>query len=149
MNVIYLVSGANLHRLGQRNPVHYGTLTYASLVQTLTLYAKEKGYELEAFQSNHEGALIDFLCSAYDRGGVGIVFNPGAFTHYAYSLHDTVEMKTIPIVEVHLSDISRREPWRAHSVLAPVVDAQFIGEGIISYQKAIDYLISLLKKPSR
>jgi 3-dehydroquinate dehydratase II len=101
---------------------------------------EQAGYVLEAYQSNHEGDLIDALQRAYSQGGKGILFNPGALTHYAYALHDAVEMKTIPVVEVHFSNIEQREPWRAISVIAPVVDARFFGEGITSYERALTWL---------
>jgi 3-dehydroquinate dehydratase-2 len=142
MRTFYLFSGPNLHKLGQRDPRHYGSLTYTQLVEQIRLKVEQAGYQLEIFQTNHEGELIDALYKAYDKGGIGILFNPGALTHYAYALHDAVELKTIPVVEVHLSNIEKREPWRAISVLKDVVDARFFGEGLLSYQKAVDYLLS-------
>lgn len=142
MNTIYLLFGPNLNWLGQRNPSHYGTLTYAQLVEKITLSAQRLGYTLHAIQSNHEGTLLDTLQEAYEKKAVGVLFNPGALTHYAYSLCDAVEMKTIPVVEVHLSNIDEREPWRRHSVIATVVDARFMGKGYQSMEEALEWLIA-------
>ena len=143
MQTIYLISGPNLNWLGKRRTDLYGRLTYEAFVAHIRAKVEQAGYVLEAYQSNHEGDLIDALQHAYSKGGKGILFNPGAFTHYAYALHDAVEMKTMPVVEVHFSNIEQREPWRAQSVISPVVDARFFGEGIGSYEQALAWLIHL------
>lgn len=143
LKYICLLYQYNLNWLGKRRTDLYGRLTYEAFVDHIRAKVEQAGFILEAYQSNHEGDLIDALQHAYTKGGKGILFNPGAFTHYAYALHDAVEMKTMPVVEVHFSNIETREPWRAQSVISPVVDARFFGEGMMSYEKAFQWLMNL------
>ncbi len=134
-----LINGPNLDMLGVREPDIYGTDTLASIESEVAEYAREHGVELDCFQSNHEGELIDKLHEAH---GVydGIVYNPGAHTHYSYALRDAVASIDVPVVEVHLSDIDEREPFRAISVIEPVCIAQIKGKGKQGYKEAIDVL---------
>jgi 3-dehydroquinate dehydratase-2 len=135
---ILLLNGPNLGRLGQRNPEVYGTTTLAEVVQRATAHAIERGAALDAFQSNHEGKLIDRLEQLdYDA----VVINPGALGHTSYALRDAIEGIGRPTIEVHISDVRRRESFRQVLVLEDVVDGQVIGRGVAGYLVAIDMLL--------
>lgn len=142
MKHFYVINGPNLNLLGQRDPEIYGTHTLSDLDKALEDYVKDSSVELSHFQSNHEGALIDWLHEAHHRKIDGVLLNAGAFTHYSYALHDAIEAIQVPVIEVHLSDItSRIECWRHISVIAPVVTQSYQGDGFKSYFKALDYLL--------
>ena len=134
---ILLLNGPNLGRLGQRQPEVYGSTTLAEIETAAADHARALGHELTALQSNHEGDLIDRI---EQRDYDAIVINPGALTHYAWSLHDALLGAECPVVEVHISDITSREPWRQHSVVEPVVSHRIMGHGWHGYLEAIDYL---------
>ena len=137
---LLIINGPNLNLLGLREPTIYGTKNYAALVAFCENACREAGFGCEVFQSNHEGVLIDRLHAArgvYD----GIVYNPGAHTHYSYALRDAVSSIDVPTVEVHLSDISSREDFRKVSVIAPVCIAQIKGKGKEGYKEAVDVLL--------
>ena len=108
--------------------------------------AEETGCEIECFQSNHEGAIIDRLQEAYFDGTEGVVINPGAFTHYSYAIRDALASITLPKVEVHISDITKREEFRRISVTKVVCDHQIYGEGLEGYLMAIDFIIAKCQK---
>lgn len=129
---LLLVNGPNLNRLGSRDPEHYGNRTLGDIEAAVSQRAGELGFEVLAFQTNHEGAIIDFI-QAQSENAAGIIINPGALTHYGYSLRDALEDSGLPVVEVHLSDISQREPWRRHSVILDVCLEQVAGHGPESY----------------
>lgn len=135
---VLLLSGPNLNMLGLREPDIYGNLTLQDLQNSLSKYAEGLGIRLFCRQSNSESVLIDSIhaAQAYDA----IIFNPGAFTHYSYALYDALMCIATPCIEVHLSDITKREAFRAKSVIAPACVAQFYGEGIESYKKALDFI---------
>ena len=135
-----LLNGPNLDMLGKREPEVYGTDTLATLEQTAWAYAESRGIELSCYQSNSESKLIGKIHRAPEKYE-GIVFNPGAFTHYSYALRDAVAAIDIPVVEVHLSDIESREAFRRVSVVAPMCIAQVKGLGIEGYERAIDVLV--------
>jgi 3-dehydroquinate dehydratase-2 len=139
---VLVVNGPNLNLLGVRNPEVYGRQSLADLEQHCLAWGTELGLVVETFQSNHEGAIIDRLHAALGTTD-GIVINPGALTHYSYALHDAIEAVAIPTVEVHLSDILSREPWRAHSVLAPVCLTSIAGRGFAGYRDALVTLANL------
>lgn len=143
---ILIINGPNLNFLGIRNKAVYGNEDYEFLVNMIKNYAKEKAIDVECFQSNHEGAIIDRIQNAYFEKVDGIVINPGAFTHYSYAIHDALEsIENIPKVEIHISDISKREEFRRVSVTAPACDEQIKGKGLDGYLMAIDRIIELLK----
>jgi 3-dehydroquinate dehydratase-2 len=134
---ILLLNGPNLGRLGQRQPEIYGSTTLLHVVAAARDHAASLGHELSTLQSNHEGALIDRIeVRDYDA----IVINPGALTHYAWSLHDALLGAECPVVEVHISDILAREAWRHVSVIEPVVSHRILGHGWRGYLEAIDFL---------
>ena len=139
MNILVL-HGPNLNLLGEREPEVYGTTTLKQLDKQLKVHAKKNKVKLKIYQSNHEGGLID-LIHKNRKWARGLVFNPGAFTHYSYALRDAVSGAQIPTIEVHLSNIMKREEFRRVSVIAPVCLAQISGNGVGSYIEAIDRLI--------
>ncbi|MCR4690936.1 MAG: type II 3-dehydroquinate dehydratase [Lachnospiraceae bacterium] len=135
---ILVMHGPNLNFLGIREPEIYGTQTYDDLVNTITEYAKELSLSVTFYQSNHEGALIDRIQQAYRDNVDGIVINPGALTHYSYALHDALaSVAAIPKVEVHLSDITKREGFRAISVTKDACQLQIYGKGFEGYRDAL------------
>ena len=146
MATLLLLSGPNLNLLGDREPEIYGTETLADHVTAARAAAAERGFELEHLQSNHEGDLIDEIQGARGRCA-GIVINPGAFTHYAWAIHDALAAFDGPIVELHLTDPEAREPWRHLSVVAPVAAATVKGLGAAGYPKAITMVADLLEDP--
>ena len=140
MNVL-LLNGPNLNLLGEREPEIYGTTTLAQLESLVAERARELGIAVRAFQSNHEGALVDRLHEVRKWAG-GVIFNPGAFTHYSYSLRDAISATRLRVVEVHLSDLEKREPWRRVSVISEVVAHRIIGKGVAGYLEALDWLVA-------
>lgn len=141
MNILVL-NGPNLNLLGEREPAVYGTMTLARLVKKVTAHAHRRGAQVRARQSNSEGELIDIL-HAHRKWANGVVFNPGAYTHYSYALRDAVVAIEVPTIEVHLSDVTKREPFRRVSVIEPVCAGRRFGKGLQSYLEAIDDLVSL------
>ncbi|MFC1871091.1 type II 3-dehydroquinate dehydratase [Chloroflexota bacterium] len=133
---VLVINGPNLNMLGKRDVEHYGGDSLAAIEQKLIEKAKELTCELAFFQSNHEGSLIDFIQENF-AGADGILINPGALTHYGYSLHDALLDSGLPVIEVHLSDIHTRENWRKVSVIADVTIRQ------ITALKGQGYLLGL------
>ena len=142
---ILLMNGPNLNTLGTRQPAIYGRTTLPEIVERVTERAREQDVEVQAFQSNYEGALIDFL-QQEAAGADGIIINPGAFTHYSIALRDALEATDRPIVEVHLSNIHRREEFRHHSVIAAIARGQVVGLGWRGYLAALDALLGILRE---
>lgn len=140
---ILVINGPNLNFLGIREKKVYGTQDYKYLLEMIRQKADETQNEIVTFQSNHEGAIIDRLQEAYFDGTEGIVINPGAFTHYSYAIRDALASITVPKVEIHISDITRREEFRKVSVTAPVCDKQIYGQGLDGYLQAVDHIINL------
>lgn len=137
---ILVLNGPNLNFLGIREPEQYGRETYASLCGELLAYAKKTGDDLTLFQSNCEGELIDRIQEAYQDGTEGIVINPGAYTHYSYAIRDALSSIPFPKIEVHISNIHKREEFRHTSVTAPACDGQIVGLGTKGYFYAIQAL---------
>lgn len=140
---LLLINGPNLNRLGKREPHIYGSITLEEVENGVMNFAKEHGFELDCFQSNHEGEIIDKIHFA-DDSYAGIVLNPGAFTHYSYAIRDAIASVTVPVVEVHISNVHTREEFRHQSVLAPETVGQIIGFGVYGYKLAILALIEKL-----
>lgn len=138
---ILVINGPNLNFLGIREKDVYGTTSYADLVNMIEDKGRKTGNEIIVFQSNHEGAIIDRIQEAYFDGTEGIVINPGAFTHYSYAIHDALGSVNIPKVEVHISDITKREEFRKISVTKDACEKQIYGHGLNGYLEAIDYLL--------
>lgn len=136
---ITLIHGPNLNLLGQREPHLYGVMTHEELVTQVQAYARKVGMTVLVKQSNHEGDLIDFLQQAA-LDSVAAIINPAAYTHTSIALLDTVRAIALPVVEVHLSNIEAREPFRQVSYIKDAVAARFFGKGIQSYFEAIDYV---------
>jgi 3-dehydroquinate dehydratase II len=134
---ILLLNGPNLGRLGKRQPEIYGSTTLAEVEAAAATRAEELGHSLVALQSNHDGAIIDRI---EQRDYDAIIINPGAWTHYAWALHDALLGAEVPVVEVHISDIYAREAWRHVSVVEPVASHRIMGRGWRGYLEAIDYL---------
>ena len=142
---ILLINGPNLNLLGARRPEIYGRTTLADIEAESRDRATAAGVELICYQSNSEGALIDFI-QEHAGGADGIIMNPGAFTHYSYALRDAVEATELPLIEVHLSNIHARESFRHTSVIAPVAVGQVAGLGRHGYPAALDALIAIVKE---
>jgi 3-dehydroquinate dehydratase II len=143
---ILLLSGPNLNLLGDRDPAVYGTTTLGELVDSAIATAESRGFAVEHVQSNHEGHLIDAIHQARGRCA-GIVINAGAFTHYAWGLHDALASFDGPIIELHLSNPNAREPWRHVSVVAPVATGTIAGFKARGYPLAVDAIIDLIERP--
>jgi 3-dehydroquinate dehydratase-2 len=144
--LILLVHGPNLNLLGEREPEIYGRATLASIEARVAARAAPRGATVSAFQSNGEGRLIDFL-HANRHAAKGVIINPGAYTHYSYALRDAIAAVALPCIEVHLSDIAKREEWRRVSVIADVCAAQVKGKGPEGYDEAVDLLLDRLGAP--
>lgn len=141
MTNILIVHGPNLNLLGAREPGVYGTTTLAEINARLEALAAERGATLRIVQSNHEGELIDAIHAALGWAD-GILINPGALTHYSYALRDAIAAVGIPTIEVHLSNVYAREPFRHTSVIAPVCKGQISGLGVQSYLLGLTALLN-------
>lgn len=135
-----LMNGPNLNMLGIREPAIYGADTLASIEEEVVAYGHERGVDIDCFQSNHEGALIDKLHEAHTAYD-GVIYNPGAHTHYSYALRDAVASIDTPVVEVHISDVDFREEFRKISVFDGVCFAKIKGHGKRGYLEAVDALL--------
>jgi 3-dehydroquinate dehydratase-2 len=145
---ILVIHGPNLNILGKREKSIYGEKTLQEIDAMLKKEAKVLTVDVVTFQSNHEGALVDFIQEHADSAR-GIIINPGALTHYGFSLLDALVDSKLPVIEVHLSNIYRREEWRAKSIIAPIAQGQISGLGWRGYVAALQVLVSKLKaKPS-
>jgi len=139
---ILVINGPNLNFLGIREKSVYGAQDYQYLLDMIQQKAEETGNEITVYQSNHEGAIIDKIQEAYFDGTEGIVINPGAYTHYSYAIRDALASITVPKVEIHISDITKREEFRKISVIVPACDKQIYGQGLAGYLQAIDFVIA-------
>jgi len=141
MKKILVLNGPNLNLLGIREPDVYGKGTYAELVEEIRSHAEARGAEVEIFQSNHEGTLVDKIQEAYGKAD-GIVINPAAYTHTSVAIADALKAVSIPYVEVHVSDVSKREPFRQVSFVASAALATIAGHGFAGYLEALDILLA-------
>jgi len=140
---VLLLHGPNLNLLGEREPEIYGTATLDDHVAEAQRVARALGLDVESHQSNHEGELVELIQGARGRCAA-IIINPGAFTHYAWSIHDALAAFTGPVVELHLSNPNAREPWRHTSVVAPVAAGTIAGFGAAGYELAVTAVARLL-----
>lgn len=141
--IILLIHGPNLNLLGKRDAKHYGSFTLKDLGNMVSDEAKQFGFEIKSFQSNHEGDLIDFIQKNSIKAH-GVLINAGALTHYSYALHDALIDTYLPCVEVHLSKVGAREKWRGISVIKPACLKVFQGKKQKSYFEALKFLNNIL-----
>lgn len=146
MNILVL-HGVNLNMFGKRDPKQYGTATLAEIDAQLQSLGLELGAGVECFQTNFEGAMCERIHLAHTRGVDAVLINAGAWTHYSYGIRDALAILTCPVIEVHMSNIHAREPFRHHSVLAEVAKGQICGFGVDSYLLALRAAVSALKLP--
>ena len=142
---VVVVNGPNLNLLGKREPQIYGTRSLDDLNRTVEAKAKALGLEVQCFQSNHEGEIIDFL-HQHAPGSAGIVINPGALSHYSLALYDCLQALALPVVEVHLSNIHAREEFRSRSVTARAAKGVIAGLGFTGYELALEFLAAKEQK---
>ena len=142
---ILLINGPNLNLLGRRQPEIYGSLTLKDIEERVTKRAQELGVEVRCFQSNSEGAIVDFLQAEAPEAS-GLIINAGALTHYSLALRDALEATRLPTIEVHISNIHAREEFRHHSVIADIAVGQVAGLGWRGYIAALEALVGILKE---
>lgn len=140
-----VIHGPSLNLLGRREPEHYGTLTLGEIDQKIGVWATGRAVEVRTLQSNHEGAIIDAIQEA-GTWADGLVINPGAYAHYSYAIRDAVAASGLPTIEVHLSNIYAREPFRHTSVTAPACRGQISGLGWRGYLLALEALVTALEE---
>ena len=146
MKKILVLHGVNLNMLGKRDPTQYGASTLEEINLRLAHLGAELGLHVEIFQTNHEGELVERIQRVTLEDVHGVLINPGAWTHYSYALRDALEMDSVPVIEVHMSNIHAREEFRRQSVLAPVVKGQICGFGVHSYLLALRAVSLLLSQ---
>ena len=139
---ILTLHGINLNMFGQRDPAQYGTLTLAEIDARLVALGRELGVEVECFQTNHEGEMVERIHRAHGDGTAAVLINAGAWTHYSYGIRDALAILKCPVIEVHMSNIHAREEFRHHSVIAPIAKGQIAGFGADSYLLALRAAIS-------
>ena len=141
---ILVLHGPNLNLFGRREPHIYGTTTLAQINERLGVLAQELGVELETLQSNHEGVLVDKLHERIDSAD-GALLNPAGLTQHGVSLHDAIKAMPFPVLEIHLSNLATREPWRHHSIISPAVRGTVMGLGWRSYLAGLRALVELVQ----
>jgi len=136
-----VLNGVNLDVLGRRDPTLYGGLSLAELEARIDAWAEELGCTARCRQTNSEGEYVDWCHEALDRAD-GVIANPGAWSHYSYAIHDALELLSVPVVEVHLSNIYEREEWRRHSVISDLAAKRIVGRGPNGYREALEFLVN-------
>ncbi|MGT0248508.1 type II 3-dehydroquinate dehydratase [Burkholderia pyrrocinia] len=144
MKKILMLHGINHNMFGKRDPAQYGTITLAQIDVRLQGLAEELGVQVDSFQTNSEGAMCERIHRAFEERQDAVLINAGAWTHYSYGIRDALAILTCPIVELHMSNIHAREPFRHHSVLAEIVSGQICGFGVQSYLLALRAAVSAL-----
>lgn len=145
---ILVLHGINLNMFGRRDPAQYGSATLAEIDARLQALGAELGVGVDCFQSNHEGAMVERIHRAHGEGVDAVVVNAGAWTHYSYGIRDALAILACPIVEVHMSNVHAREPFRHHSVFADVVRGQVCGFGVDSYLLGLRAAVGAVPKPA-
>ena len=143
---LYIINGPNLNMLGIREPDKYGSTSYSSLISMIDKHCRDNNIEAVIFQSNHEGDLVDKIQEAYFTGADGIVINPGAYTHTSIALLDAVKATMLPTVEIHISEVEKREDFRQVSYIRAATVKTISGHGVKGYLEAIDFLREYLEK---
>jgi 3-dehydroquinate dehydratase-2 len=136
---VEVLNGVNLSALARRDPALYGGLSISELETRIYEWASELGQRARCRHTNHEGQFVDWCHEALDTAE-GVIVNPGAWSHYSYAIRDALELFTVPVVEVHLSNIEEREEWRRHSVISDVVTKRVLGKGPDGYREALEFL---------
>lgn len=144
MMKLLVINGPNLNFLGIREKGIYGSNNYESLLERLEKKAEQLTIELETYQSNIEGEIINRIQQAYFDQVDGIIINPGAYTHYSYAIRDALASITVPIIEVHISNVHKREEFRHVSVTAPVCSGQIVGLGLVGYELAMEAMVQMV-----
>ncbi len=147
MDRILIINGPNLNNLGKRDADHYGSITLADIEERVAARAEELGVQVTFYQSNHEGAIVDWI-QAESRNATGIIINGGALTQVGYSILDALLDSKLPVVEVHISNIHAREEFRRHSVIAPYAVGQIAGLGYRGYIYALESLLAHVEEAS-
>lgn len=142
---VLMLHGVNHNMFGKRDPVQYGTITLAEIDEKLQALGRELNVEVDSFQTNHEGEMCERIHKAFTDGVDAVLINAGAWTHYSYGIRDALAILTVPVVEVHMSNIHAREAFRHHSVFAEVVKGQICGFGVDSYLLALRSAASATK----
>jgi 3-dehydroquinate dehydratase-2 len=144
MKKYLILHGVNLNMFGKRDPLHYGTATLDDINAAITDLAQELKVEVECFQTNHEGVMVEKIHQAHGEQRIaGVIINAGAWTHYSYAIRDALAILTCPLIEVHMSDVHAREPFRHHSCFTGVVQQQISGLGIHSYLEGLKSAVRL------
>ena len=146
---ILVLHGINLNMFGKREPAKYGTTTLAEIDTRLLALGRELGAEVISFQTNDEGTMCERIHRAFGEDIDAVLINAGAWTHYSYGLRDALAMLTVPIVELHMSNIHAREPFRTHSVIAAIVRGQICGFGVDSYLLALRAAVSAVHQAAK
>jgi len=141
---IRVIHGPNLNMLGRREPETYGTLTLDDINRMLVSAASEKGLEIETFQSNTEGEIVDYIQNSFIDGTDGMIINPAAYTHTSIAIRDALILLDCPVIEVHISNIDKREDFRSRSMIADVVTGRITGLGADGYLLALDAIVRIL-----
>jgi 3-dehydroquinate dehydratase II len=142
---VLMLHGINHNMFGKRDPAQYGTITLAQIDEQLAGLARELGVEIESFQTNSEGAMVERIHQAFTDGVDAVLINAGAWTHYSYGIRDALAILTVPVVELHMSNIHAREAFRHVSVFAEIVKGQICGFGVDSYLLALRAAVSAAK----
>jgi 3-dehydroquinate dehydratase-2 len=142
---VLVLHGVNLNMFGRRDPAHYGTATLSDIDERIRALARELGVEVECFQTNHEGTMCERIHAAHVEGIGAVVINAGAWTHYSYAIRDALEILKAPVIEVHMSNIKAREPFRHLSVFDGVAREQISGHGVDSYLMGLKAAVAATK----
>ena len=141
--IVLVINGPNLNMLGKREPAIYGSTTLDDINSGLEKMGKEKGLVIESFQSNHEGAIVDRIHEAFKKVD-GIIINPGAYTHTSVAIRDALLILDVPIIEVHISNVHKREEFRHHSYISDISTGQIVGLGVKGYYLALEAMSVML-----